>query len=241
MGRENPRILVVDDDVDICMNLCDILSEMDYHTEIAHDGPSALELVRTRHFDVVLLDFKMPGMDGLTLHREIKKLRSEAVALLVTAYSGDGTAEAARAAGIWQVMSKPVDLKELLGLVGHAVSWPLVLVVDDDRDLCENLRDLLLNAGYRVSIAHDEREVAQRIGLAPFEVVLIDMKLPDGDGGEVFRRVRDSAPEARTVLITGASQEVGSLVERILAEGADAVCYKPFDIPVLLETLSRLT
>jgi CheY-like chemotaxis protein len=241
MKHDESRILVVDDDVDICSNLRDILSDLGYQVDVAHDGQSALDLVRRQHFDVVLLDFKMPGMDGLTLHREIKRLRAETVALMVTAYSEDGTAEAARAAGIWRVLSKPVDLRGLLSLVVEAVDRPLVLVVDDDRDLCENLRDLLGDAGYRVGLVHNANEVPQRLGEASHEIVLIDMKLPDGDGGEVFRRVREVNPDARTILITGAVAEVGGLVEQILAEGADAVCYKPFDVPGLLETLTQLT
>jgi DNA-binding NarL/FixJ family response regulator len=66
------------------------------------------------------------------------------------------------------------------------------------------------------------------------------MKLPDGDGSKVFRLVREADPRARTVLVTGCRLEMDPLVERVLAEGADAACYKPFDVPRLLDTLDRL-
>ena len=81
MKPEDTSILVVDDDVDTCDNLRDILTDVGYHVEVAHDGPSALELVRRRPYDLALLDLRMPGMDGVTLYREIRKLRSDAVAL----------------------------------------------------------------------------------------------------------------------------------------------------------------
>lgn len=240
MGLDHPRIMIVDDDADICRNLSDILVDLGYRAEAAHDGPSALELVRRTPFDVALLDLKMPGMDGLTLYREIRKVCPETVAILVTAYAGGSTAEEAISAGAWKVLPKPVDPSKLLGLVDEALGQPLVLVVDDDRELCANLWDLLRERGYRVALAHDEGEAAERLGGRSFAVVLIDMKLPSGDGGEVFRRVRESDPRARTVLITGRHLETDELVEQALAEGADAVCYKPFDVPGLLETLDRL-
>jgi two-component system, NtrC family, response regulator HydG len=70
--------------------------------------------------------------------------------------------------------------------------------------------------------------------------VLIDMKLPHGDGPTVFRLVRQANPGARTVVITGARPEVDQQLRRVVDEGADAVCYKPFDVPQLLQTLARL-
>jgi CheY-like chemotaxis protein len=241
MGSTNPSILVVDDEVDTCHNLSDILTDLGYHVDIAHDGPSALKLVRKNPYDVALLDLKMPGMDGLTLYREIKKLRADTVAIVVTAYASHATAEEALTAGAWQVVAKPVDPGALLRLVGEALEQPLVMVVDDDPDLCANLWDLLRDRGYRVCVAHDEHAAADRFKDRSFKVVLIDMHLPQGDGSQVFRLVRETSPQARTIVITGHRSELDQLVQKVLKEGADAVCYKPFDVPKLLGTLEQLT
>ncbi|MHC5537523.1 response regulator [Singulisphaera rosea] len=235
-----PRVLVVDDEPDICDNLSDILTDLGYRVVCAYDGPSALELVRQAHFDVALLDLRMPGMDGLSLYREIKKIRAATMAILITAYAGGNTSEEAIVAGAWQVLAKPVQIPRLLNLVEQAQRQPLVLVVDDDRDLCENLWQILRERDYRVALAHDVVGVAEQVRDTAFQVVLIDMKLPGSDGGEVFRLVRESEPRARTVLVTGCRPEMDSLVERVLAEGADVTCYKPLDVPRLLETLDRL-
>ena len=159
-------ILVVDDDVDTCHNLADIVTDLGHHVDVAHEGPTALARVRDKHYDVALLDLRMPGMDGLTLYRAIKQLRAGTGAIIVTAYASDGTAEAAGAAGIWRVLPKPIEIPQLLGLVEEAAGQPLVLVVDDDPALCANLWDLLRERGFRVGLAHgDAQMIRQELGL----------------------------------------------------------------------------
>jgi CheY-like chemotaxis protein len=238
--KPSASILVVDDDVDTCRNLSDILTDLGYHVDVAHDGPGALELVGQRAYDLALLDLKMPGMDGLTLFCEIRKRSAATVGIIITAYAAAKTSEEALAAGAWQLVPKPVDFQRLLHFVDEALHQPLVLVVDDDHDLCANLWDLLRDRGYRVGLAHDATEVGGNLAGQEYRVVLIDMKLPKGDGGQVFRLVRQRAPEARTIVITGHRSETDEMVRQVLAEGADAVCYKPFDVPSLLATLQKL-
>lgn len=241
MTKASPSILVVDDEADTCQNLSDILTDLGYHVDTALDGFAALKLARQKCYDIALLDLKMPGMDGLTLYRELRKICAETVAIVVTAYASKAAAEEALAAGAWQVLPKPVDFPRLLELVEEALGQPLVLVVDDDPDLCANLWDVLRDRDYRVAISPDEEDAGRLLQEHDFRIVLIDMKLPRGDGGSVFQRVRQTNPQARTVVITGHRLEMDPVIQRVMAEGADAVCYKPFDVPRLLATLQQLT
>lgn len=239
MSDNVSSILLVDDDRDICHNMADILTDLGYHVDVANDGRAALELVRGRAYDIALLDLRMPGMDGLTLYRAIKKLQPAIVALLVTAYASGATTDDAVSAGVWRVLPKPVDVRRLMGLIDEAVGQPLVLVVDDDDDLCGNLWDLLRAHGYRVCLAHDGREAAQKLRNST-RVVLLDLKLPDRDGTEVYRELRKLNPEARIVVITGHRAESEPAIDLLRADGVDAVCYKPFDIPSLLGMVAQL-
>lgn len=240
MNSEAPSILVVDDERDTCSNLQDILTDLGYHVDVAYDGPNALKLVEQTPYDVALLDLRMPGMDGLELYRRIKALRAGTVAMIVTAYAASETAQAAQDAGAWQILPKPVDLPKLMELVDEAVEQPLVMVVDDDRDLCDTLWDVFRERGFRVCVAHSVEEANERLRDRDHKVVLIDMKLPNADGSEVFRLVRETTPTARTILITGHRGEMGQLIEKVIDEGADAVCYKPFDVDKLLTTVRDL-
>ena len=240
MMTDVPRVLVVDDEDDTCRNISDILGDLGCLVQTANNGNAAMELVRRTSFDVALLDLKMPGMDGLSLCRALKQVRSETVAIIVTAYASHATTIEAIEAGASQVLSKPVDLRLLLGSVDEAAGRPLVLVVDDDRDLCANLADLFRDHGYRVALAHDEDEASGRLAEAAFRVVLIDMKLPKGSGTGVLETVRKVAPQAKTVLITGHRPETASMIEAAFKDGADAVCYKPFNMKELLGAVRSL-
>jgi two-component system response regulator HydG len=237
-----PRILIVDDEPDTCANLSDIFTDMGYQVDTAPDGFQALELVKRHSYDVALLDLRMPGMDGLELYRRIREISAGTVAIVVTAYASSDTAASVRAAGAWQIAPKPVNIARLLALVNEALDAPLILVVDDDRDLCENLWDLLRERGFRVHLAHDLPDAEKVLGEPrAFQVVLIDMKLPAGDGFQLLRILRQHHQDARTVLITGFAAETEARVQQALEAGANAVCYKPFDVDQLLATIQDLS
>ena len=237
-----PRILIVDDEPDTCENLADIFTDLGYRVDTAPDGFEALELVQSNAYDVALLDLRMPGMDGLELYRHIREISAGTVAIVVTAYASSDTAQSVRAAGAWQIVPKPVNIGKLLGLVSEAIDTPLVLVVDDDHDLCDNLWDLLRERGYRVHLAHNIADAEKVFGQGrSIQVVLIDMKLPGGDGSQILRLLQERHPESRAVLITGHAAEMELKVQEALASGANAVCYKPFDVDQLLATIKALS
>lgn len=237
----SPRILVVDDERDICANLQDILSEFGYQVDTTVSAHEGLAMAAETHYDVALVDLRMPGMNGLEFCRHLKRIGAGTVGILVTAYASQETTAEALTAGAWKILSKPVDLPRLTDLLEEAVRQPFVLAVDDDIDLCESLFDVLTQQGYRVALAHDVRDAAAKIGERRFRVVLIDMKLPGGSGDDVYRLVRESDPEAHVLVITGYCHEATELLRRIREEGVDSVCYKPFDMVELLAALERLS
>lgn len=240
MNASGPTLIVVDDEPDTCANLSDIFGDLGYQVDVAYDGSSALKLFEQRRYDIALLDLKMPGMSGLELYRRIRQISAGTVAIVVTAYADGDTARSVLDAGAWKIVPKPVDFPHLMRLVGDALDRPLILVVDDDHDLCDGLWDLFQEYGYRVCLAHDESEAAKLIEDQSFDVALIDMVLPAGSGAEVLTRVRQQNPDTRAILITGYRSETEERIHQALRSGADAVCYKPFDLPRLLKTVEEL-
>lgn len=240
-AEASSRILIVDDEVDICDNLSDILTDFGYLVDTAQDPLIALKLVEENHYDIVLLDLRMPGMDGLEIYRRIKRISAGTAALIITAYASSETAKSALAAGACQLIAKPVNIQSLLNLVRDTLESPLVLVVDDDSELCDNLWQIFHERGCRVFVANNVGQAQDALKNYQFQLVLLDMKLPDGSGTDVLKTVRETNPDARTVVITGYADEMATRVEKALADGANALAIKPFDVPQLLRLVSTLS
>jgi CheY-like chemotaxis protein len=115
-------ILVVDDDRDTCLS--DIISDLGYRVDVAYDGPAALDLSRRRPYGLALLDYRMPGMDGVELYALIRRVRPDTVAVLVTGFAAEDTVRAASRAGIRRVLPKPMDFGRLLPLIEEVAGTP---------------------------------------------------------------------------------------------------------------------
>ena len=116
-----PTILVVDDDADTCRNMADLFGDLGYAIDTAEGGDIALEKARHQRYDLGLLDLRMPGMDGLTLCRQLRRLCPVMVTVIVTAYGDGELAVEAHAAGARHVFAKPVEFPRLLALVENAL------------------------------------------------------------------------------------------------------------------------
>jgi len=115
-------LLVVDDEKDFCTLLSDSLSLEGYRVLTAHNGRKALQLVKKERPDLVLLDIKMPGMDGIEVCKRIKRVKKETAVIMLTAYGTLETARKAMKLGAHDYVTKPVDHSFLKSLVKEALA-----------------------------------------------------------------------------------------------------------------------
>ena len=226
-------VLIVDDDDDIRSNMRDILEDLGYETTIAEDGLAAIEALREKSYDVALLDYKMPGMDGATLSQQIKQLSPKTVTIMITAFAGSDGAKQAREAGTWKVLRKPVDIAELAEDISSVLREPLVLVVDDDAEFCANLWEILRERSYRVATAKSEDQAMRLADTESWDVAIVDLRLESGDGRAVIHQLQRT--EAKVIVVSGFADEfetVDSLWDCLR---------KPVDIERLLKAVSSAT
>jgi DNA-binding NtrC family response regulator len=113
-----------------------------------------------------------------------------------------------------------------------------VLVVDDEPLIRWAVTEMLGDLGYRAVEAGDARgAIAALSESAPFEIMLLDVRLPDADGLTLFNRIRTLAPSARVILMT--AHATRELTDRAIALGAFAVVGKPFELTELADLVSR--
>jgi len=115
------RILVVDDDREMCSFLAEILGEEGYIVDAVQDGTAALDLFTRNHFDLVITDLKMPRMTGTELLRRLKEIDPECLVLLLTAFGTIDSAVDAMRAGAFHYLTKPFHTDEMLIQVERAM------------------------------------------------------------------------------------------------------------------------
>lgn len=106
-------LLIVDDDVAVRESLADVLTELGYSVKIACDGLDALKKLQQLSFDYILIDIRMPGIDGIETSRRIKKLQPNARIIITTAYASNDIYKYAEKIGIQAVLKKPLDFVQL--------------------------------------------------------------------------------------------------------------------------------
>jgi len=110
-----------------------------------------------------------------------------------------------------------------------------ILIVDDDLDLGKSLEIILRREGYQVLTVSSGAQAMEAIRKQFFELILIDVVMPDMNGIETLKKIREISPQTRMVMMTGFA--VASLVGKAIKVGVDGVLYKPFDVSVVLESL----
>ncbi len=123
-GTERPRILVVDDESSIRDLLSKTLALAEYDVDTASDGRSALERLRLYPYDLLIADLKMPGIDGLSVIREAKRLKSDLPVIIITGYSTETAAIEAVNLGVSGYLTKPFRVPQVLAAAAKAIGEP---------------------------------------------------------------------------------------------------------------------
>lgn len=116
-----PRVLVVDDEASIRDLLAKTLALAEYDVDLAPDGRNALERLRIIPFDLLITDLKMPGVDGLTVIREARRLKPDIPVIIITGYSTEASAIEAVNLGVSGYLTKPFRVPRVLAAAAKAL------------------------------------------------------------------------------------------------------------------------
>jgi DNA-binding NtrC family response regulator len=122
MDPSTTRVLIVDDDRDISSLLSALMNKEGLSSMMAHDGETALRMVPVERPDMLLVDVKMPGIDGMEVLKRVKETNPHLPVVLITAYAEVPASVAAMRAGAFDYLAKPFDHPEVIRVV--APPWP---------------------------------------------------------------------------------------------------------------------
>ncbi|MBS0356709.1 MAG: response regulator [Proteobacteria bacterium] len=220
---ETLHVLVVDDNADARTALEDMLNAFAVRVTTADSGEHAVALAREAllggsPFNLILMDWAMPGMDGIETSRRIQALGSDAKIILATAYSSEWTVEQLHTMGIQSQLSKPVTPSMLHDAIVEVFSGvtsrpaapaavdlsPLrgryILLAEDNPVNQEVALALLEETGLRVDVANDGVEALQKAAHTAYDLVLMDVQMPNMDGLEATRALRQ-LPQCKSLAI----------------------------------------
>ncbi len=236
-------VLVVDDDLELLRITKAQLEREGFSVLTATTGEDGIKQAARRRPDVILLDLLLPDKSGLDVLHVLKgEPGTRDIPVLVVSVASDGIRSLSLGASEW--LRKPVDSKALVGTVrrlldGSTGDAPTVLVVDDETDTLDFLRDTLRSEGFRVVAAHDGRQALEALAKTRPDLVLLDIMMPELSGFEVLEALAQH-PETASIPVVVLTARADDLdAQRGLALGARKYMSKPFDVQALIAEVQR--
>ena len=131
MDNNSARVLVVDDDPGMRLTLEGIIEDEGYDVVGAADGYRAIELAQSSFFDLIFMDIKMPGINGVETYQEIKKASSNPVVVMMTGFSVEELVKEAVQEGVYEILSEPFGMEKIIDIMQAVLKTTGVLAVDD--------------------------------------------------------------------------------------------------------------
>ena len=264
------RVLVVDDNATARLILVSMLESFGLHAEQADSGARAITLLEeaTEHdpFDLVLMDWKMPGIDGVETSRAIQNdeaLNEIPMIIMVTAYGREEASSAAKDIDIRGFITKPVTPSHLLDAIMHArgkesihnnrsdnsrqetqieiasLRGAKILLVEDNEINQELALELLESNGITVVVANNGVEALTHLKTCDFDGVLMDCQMPVMDGYEATRKIREQPQYKDLPVIAMTANAMAGDREKVLEVGMNDHIAKPINVENMFSTIAR--
>lgn len=265
------NVLVVDDNEHVLQSAVRMLEELEVRAEAAVDGETAVRMMEARQkdgeskmYDAVLLDWKMPGMDGLATAREIhKRISPDVPVCIISAYDWAPIEKQAREEGVRGFISKPLFKSSLFyGLNQFAaesiaeelktdpylvpvrdLNGKRILLAEDNELNWEVAHDILADAGLKVEWAENGRVCVDKFQASEpgyYDAILMDLRMPEMTGYEATRAIRSlSRPDRNLPIIAMTADAFAEDVQHCLDCGMNAHTTKPINTAALFQLLYK--
>jgi DNA-binding NtrC family response regulator len=221
-------VLVVDDDPNMVKTLCAVLRVSGWNTVTAHTGEDAVRLASSTSVTAVLMDVKMPGMNGVEAFQAIRRARPRLPVVLMTAYSAHELVTQAERDGVLSVLPKPIPWPKLNELLRIALERREgLLIVDDDPMFLRTVSEVLAKRGPCLQARSLEEALALLESDSP-GIVLLDLKLNHTQPREAALAIKAVSPAAVLILCSGYPAMLDETIAALPEGSVYASLKKPF-------------
>ncbi len=259
------KMLVVDDDETLCRTAVEALKSIGIQSDWTLSGEKAVEMVTKHHqarddYQIILLDWKLPGMDGLAVAKQIRKIVStDMPIILISAYDWSEFESEAKEAGINGFISKPLfkstlfyglkkymNIEELQGtsVDENELAGRHILVAEDNELNWEIINELLTDIGMELGWTENGQLCVEKYEKSEpgyYDAILMDVRMPIMDGYEATRSIRAlNRPDAKEIPIIAMTADAFSEdIKRCLDSGMNAHTAKPINLDEVLSILKK--
>ncbi|MBU1168899.1 MAG: response regulator [Proteobacteria bacterium] len=260
---KNTKVLIVDDNPSTLLIVKRFVESFGFRTDLANSSESALQMYALSQsqepYSLIIMDVKLPGMDGIDVINRIKndETRKAPPIICMGGYGREGDVQRARAAGVDSFLMKPVKqsilFDTIMEIFGFRVmknrddaqglrSWDefndvRVLLVEDNPINQMVATEILISAGITVDKASNGLEAIEAIRGTHFDAVLMDVQMPEMDGLEASRYIRNQLKMTDVPIIAMTAHAMYGDRERCIAAGMDDYVPKPIDRKELFSAL----
>jgi two-component system sensor histidine kinase/response regulator len=251
------RVLVVEDNDAMCKLYLQNIKMFGYQAVTANSGEAALARIQAgERFDLILLDWNLPGLDGLATAHSVRNAGHVMPIILITGGELEVARDKAQADDIQAFLAKPVTRSTLhdtiAGLLAGQMALPLpcaeqrpvpdltgkrILLVDDNDFNRQVGRELVEITGATVNTADDGAQAVAAVTDQPYDLVLMDLQMPVMDGYAAARILRELHPDLPILALT--AHAMSEETARVMAAGMDDILTKPIHPETLYALLSR--
>jgi DNA-binding NtrC family response regulator len=231
-------VLVVDDDRQMAQTLCAVLRLHGWEPTAGYSGEDAIAAVRKQPFAAVLMDVRMPGLDGVAAFRQIRSEFPALPVILMTAYAAQELLAQAEREGVLMILPKPLPIDRLTETLADLARNGPVLVLDDEPEFLETLGAILSSKNHGVLKARSLDEALDVLSGASPTVVVMDLNLGQLRPRDAIVAIKRVSPEVLLILYSGQFDVLDETVSELPADWVFGALRKPFAPERLLELLN---
>ena len=240
-------VLIVDDDRIIREQLGKELKRNFFSTFIAADGETALDLFDREEIDILLIDIRLPDIDGLELLTKVKARKPGCEVIVMTGFGTHDIAIQSLRRGAIDYLEKPIQSEDLNAAIGRAKEKlsekeeltyrNVLLVIDDDEEILKLMTRTLEKEGYDVHGASDGTEGLNIIEKTKVDVIITDIQMKGLNGIEVFQQAKKMYRDIEGIMVTGHKDQ--QLAIQAVRAGAIDYITKPINLDDLIFAIQK--
>jgi CheY-like chemotaxis protein/signal transduction histidine kinase/CHASE3 domain sensor protein len=230
-GDRDPLVVIVEDDKNFANILADYARNHGYKSVVTNEGTNAVEVIKERQPDAVILDIMLPGKDGWQILKELKIDEATVHIPVHLMSAGEAAANRVRKEGAISFLKKPINTEALDKLFGDIMAnsgtrFTQILLVEDHKTQSQALKDLMQSQGITVDQAFDGESAYRMLHENEYQCVILDLNLPDISGLDLLDKIKEVDRFAVLPVVINTAMELDKTSVNRLMQYANAMVVK---------------